>query len=425
MLFSVIFRYVGIALQFCILLVIARATSPDDYGKYIIVLSAAMPIYFVIGFGASESFVRESSAHVNQTGSAVRRLSGAVLLSSAMTAFIIIIIALIITMSESGPQIHYDSMLLFLALFIGNGLVFNSAQLLLGLGKSRLAGFLFYPAANISMFIALIGYVSLTHDPNFHGIALWTSAGAAATAAISLAFAIYYGRPIWPKQSDIKFLLSSGFRLAILRALYSMGLWLPTFMAGLLLSHADAAYLGTASRLAMAIAAVTAAVRFAIRPAIVRAFAAGEPKRIQQICGNAATVTFSMALIAVVGSLFLGPTLLEASFGPDFVAAAPLMSILLIGVAIEAFGGPIDEVMKMTGNDKTLLWLFSLLIPLLILGLWLTSFVNVASMAFAQVVYVSSLFGGMLYAIKKSLGIFLHPIWPNSLQSFRNRNIRS
>jgi len=59
---TVALRYGGIALQFVILMILARHLRPDEYGRYMLVLSAVLPTYFLLGLGISETFVREAPA---------------------------------------------------------------------------------------------------------------------------------------------------------------------------------------------------------------------------------------------------------------------------------------------------------------------------------------------------------------------------
>lgn len=412
MLISVAFRYAGIALQFLILVVVARGTSVADYGRYLFVLSAVLPTYFVVGLGASEAFVREAPARGAGEHGETRRMAGSVLL--VMMATLVLVTGAVVATIVLQPGTAKDATTgwFMLAFFAGNGIMFNAAQLLLGAGRNRLAAFFFYPAVNLSLLASSVPYVLLAPAPVFAGIAVWTSVGALAAAAVSLACVIVLVRPARPSLAYMRLLVGTGVRLALARALYAIGLWLPTFMAGLLLSKVDAGYLGTAGRLAVAVAAVTAAVRFAIRPAIVRAYAGDDMEAIKRICGTAATATLALVLVSLAGNLLVGRLVIGFALGTELASAAPLLSILLVGIAIEAFAGPIDEVMKMTGNDTRLLGMFAVAVPMLALALWFASHVGVVAMAVAQVVYTTLLFCGMILAVHRSLGIWLHPILP-------------
>lgn len=411
---TVALRYSGLVLQFVLLALLARYLDPGDYGRYMLVLSAVLPTYFALGFGVSEAFVREAPQLLQREDrdGLLGRLVGttcAVAVVSALSVALIGGMALWLL-----PLDHQTGVVaaFAVALFIANGLMFNGAQILLGVGSETLGAFFFYPAVNLGLVITVIPYLILTDTPTFAGTALTTSVSALLSAAIAFAGVLGRVRLQKPKLGEAWRLASLGFRLSLARALYAAGIWLPTFVAGIVLTPLQAGSLGTAGRVAIAVGAVMAAFRFAVRPAIIRAFAAKDRHEIKRICGALSGVSLALACVALILSSLIGPQVLAIGFGHHYVSAAPLVTILLFGVVIEAYAGPVDEVLKMTGSEKAVLVIFAVAVPISTAGLLVAAHYGVTAMAWVQVLYTLTVFGTMLFAVRRALGIWLHPTFP-------------
>jgi O-antigen/teichoic acid export membrane protein len=418
MLLTVALRYGGIALQFVILLILARNLNPHDYGSYMLVLSAVLPTYFLLGFGVSETFVRDAPKVVARDDSTqLGVLVGASFAVAIGTAAGIALFGGLLVWLLPLSSMTTSVVAFMLAFFVANGLMFNGAQLLLGAGSLTLGAFFFYPAINLSLVVSAVPYVLLAKVPTFEGVALATSLAALLMAVVALVLVACHVRPRRPHLQIVWHLVRVGVRLSAARALYAAGIWLPTFIAGVVLAPTDAGYLGTAGRLAVAVGAVMAAVRFAIRPAIVRAFERQDHLAIKLICGELSTVTLTISGLALVVSALAGHSLISMTFGPSFSAAAPLLTILLLAIAIEAYAGPVDEVLKMTGQENRVLAIFCIAVPVAACALMGAAQWGVMAMAWVQVAYTLAVFGAMIVVVHREWGIWLHPILPNSLTS--------
>ncbi|BBZ34908.1 lipopolysaccharide biosynthesis protein [Mycolicibacterium confluentis] len=409
MLVTVVLRYSGIALQFVILLVLARHLDTDDYGRYMLVLSAVLPTYSLLGLGVSETFVRDAPkvVHRGDLRPAAPLVGATVSVAVGNAVVIAVLGGLLVWLMPSGVTVTVVAFMV--AFFIANGLMFNGAQLLLGCGFQGMGAFFFYPAVNVSLALSAIPYVIFVSHPTFGGVAVATSVASLLVAALPLAMVLRRARPRWPTFDTIRRMIRVGIRLSTARALYGLGLWLPTFIAGVVVAPAQAGYLGTAGRLAVAVGAVTAAVRFAIRPTIVRAAEQGDRGAIKSICGRLATITLGIAGAALVASALFGRQLIEVTFGHDFAAAATLLTILLVAVAIEAFAGPVDEVLKMTGHENWVLTIFCTMLPVMLVALLVAARHGVIVMAWVQVGYTLAVFGAMIAVVRWKWGIWLHP----------------
>jgi O-antigen/teichoic acid export membrane protein len=110
-----------------------------------------------------------------------------------------------------------------------------------------------------------------------------------------------------------------------------------------------------ASRLAVAVGALIAAVRFAIRPRLAREAALGNWQEIERTVSKIAFFATALAICAVAAAALIGAPLISAVFGAHYIDAAPLTALMLVGTVGESIGGPVDEVLKMSGEAELLL----------------------------------------------------------------------
>jgi len=411
MLVTVALRYGSIAIQFVVLAFLARYLTVDDYGRYMLVLGAVWATYTLLGLGASETFVREAPVEIQRgCPDEVASLAGGTLVLALGTAALVALVGGVFVWLLALDTATTTLVIFILSFVVVNGLVFNVAQMLLGGGFHALGSFFYYPAVNLTLLMSSVPYVVLAKTPTFQGVAIATSAGGLLMAVAALLLVVYRIRPTWATATQIRQLVKVGIRLSIARALAYVGVWMPTFLAGVLLAPVQAGYLGTANRLAFAVGAITAAVRFAVRPAIVRAFDRGDRESIKETCGRLATATFSIACLAIVVSAVAGHSILRIAFGPDLVSAAPLLTILLVGIAFEAFAGPVDEVLKMTGQEIHVSTVLVVGVGSATLALFLLAPLGVSALAWVQVGYSAVVFGTMIVIARVKLGIWLHPI---------------
>lgn len=408
MLIAVSLRYAGLLLQFAVLAVLAQRLPPDDYGTYVLVLGVVLPTYFLVGLGASEWFVRD----VPQLGSRDRdgligALAGAVLVAVLISCVVAAAgVAVLVTVTKLDPP----ALVFAGVMLISAGLMFNGAQLLLGAGAPRLGAFFFYPALNIAIAASVIPVVLVGAQPTFAHVALAAGFAAAIGGVIAVLAAL---RVCGVGTPDLRQLIVHGplgLRLAGTRAAYSLGLWMPTLVAGLVLSTAQAGEIGTAGRIAVAVSAVTAAFRFMVRPTFARAGSAGDLAEIGRLCGRLSSTAAVLAGLALVASIAFGEPVLAWMFGSGLSELPMLLSILLVGVLVEALLGPADEVLKMLGFESTLLKAYCAMLPLQLAALVLAGRVaGMEGLALAQVGYYAGVSLAVLLLVRSKVGLWIGP----------------
>jgi O-antigen/teichoic acid export membrane protein len=106
---------------------------------------------------------------------------------------------------------------------------------------------------------------------------------------------------------------------------------------------------------ALSIATVTALPRMAVAaafaPTVSALFAVADHAGLQLLSARAAWLSLLGAACAAIPLLLLAHPLL-AWFGRDFVAGAPIVTILVLGQVLAAACGPQQHLITMTGNER-------------------------------------------------------------------------
>lgn len=341
-------RYGALAIQFLLVLLITRRLSQADAGTYFICFGLVATTFCLAGLGLPDGLVRYCS-HAIATGrdQVVRRLVRRVVLLTVASCLVIGACAAGFLILDGYPV---PIVVLGVLWWFCYAIVFLCAQALVGLDRSSIGSFFFYMSSNVCFLVTSVPYLLLT-SPTLLGTLIATVCG----AGVSMLAAVIYlnlqlRRFKGDEDSDLTPLLRTGAVIALSRVLQAMLYWLPVWVAGAALSTSDAGVMGTAGRLLVAVGAVIAALRFTVRPEIVSAAAHGDWERIERTGRTISAVATVATILALAGVAAVGPYAVDLVFGPSYAAVVPLLLILLVGVLGESLGGPVDEVLKMTGR---------------------------------------------------------------------------
>lgn len=413
MISTIVFRYLGTALQFVLLSVIAHSASHDDYGLYVLCLGLTFSYYYLIGLGSSESAMARLARDHGQSLEDRGKIIGSVLVTSlGCVAVLATLSALLFVLSD--PSDHSVAAAIFVMLFVSfNGVMFNVSQLLLGAGKSRLGSFFFYPATNLALMFSTVPMALVLRNVTFEQLAIASLTGSA-LAAFAAVLACYRsaGGLSW-SLNEVWTLIRTGFGLTFVRILHVVGFWIPTMVAGFMLSPASAGLIGTAGRLAIAVSAVIAAIRFVIRPAIARALSRNETKNLKRMASSVAFLTTIMGAVAIVLNELFGAKLIGLFFGANFVQIMPILRILLLSVCAEGMFGPVDEILKLAGHQKIVGVIYGLGLVFFLAGTIVATYFDLIWIAWLQVFYVFFIFLAMNIAVRRRLHFFILPSWPD------------
>lgn len=105
-----------------------------------------------------------------------------------------------------------------------------------------------------------------------------------------------------------------------------------------------------AARGAEVLSFVLVPTELALQPRIARLYALSDRAALQGIVRQGARMMALLALPLVIGLLLFGGQFLRL-FGPEFAAARPALSILLVGHLCDVLAGPVVIILTMTGYE--------------------------------------------------------------------------
>jgi O-antigen/teichoic acid export membrane protein len=336
-------------LQFGTFIFVARRLSSQDLGIYYEAFGLLNTTYFLAGLGLPDGLVRyvARAAAVGDRS----QVRGLVVRSGAITAGLTLLTGSVAALCL-WHQLSGRLLLLVTVWWLCYGILFFGSQALVAVGITSWGAFFFYPASSVALFATTVPYLLWTLRPTIKGTLMATAIGAAICAVAAISATVWYLRP-FPASSSrhpIRPLLRLGSVIAITRVLQTSLYWIPVWAMGAAHGAAAAGTIGTASRLNAGIAAVMGAVRFTIRPLIVRHAATGNWQGIARESRKVATVASICIVAAFIGTLGAGAWAIGLVFGRKFQAAAPILAVFLVGTLGECIGGPVDEILRMTGK---------------------------------------------------------------------------
>lgn len=414
MLTTIILRYLGTLLQFVVLAVIARTVSTDDYGLYMLCLSVTFSYYYVLGIGSSESALAKISSQlaVGNTED-IGRIVGSVLGLTICCGIALLLASAMIAIFQPWSAISNAAAIFVLVFLTANGLIFNLSQLLLGLGHTSLGSFFFYPAINLTLLFSTVPAALVLDDTTFAKLCVVSGLGAsvAATAALITFIRLTAKHQLSWSRAEAFSLIRQGIGLTAVRILHVSSFWIPTMITGFLLSPTLAGTMGTAGRLAIAVSAVIAATRFVIRPAINRALARGEVTYLKNVMRSVALITTAAGVLAIIANELFGAQVVGFFFGPELRTVAPILTVLLLSVCAEAIFGPVDELLKASGQQKTVAWIYAVGVPTFLVSSVVVAPFGLIWIAWLQVAYVLGIFLSMNLVVNRQFGFMIFPHW--------------
>lgn len=425
-------RYGGLAAQFLVTVIIARETSLEVAGQYFAIFAMVSVGYTTVGLGASDGLVRLLPGECAEgaiSGEGLR-------LARQCIAFSIVCTLLLGIVPISIAAVWQPSTLATVSLvsvwWTGYCIVFLSAQVMVGIGRTNVGAFAAYAVINITC-LCVVGLFSLIVDNlSLDTILILVAGGTTVASALTFSFLVVVlqkARRSYSTEEEkppsemgarnldtVRALIKYGMPMMIARLGQAAIPWVPVWVFVVCGLPASGALYAAASRIVVIATAVIAALRFSSRHEIVLRLKArmyGELLRLS-LRSSALAICASAASIAVVATV--GDKVLPAVFGTSYSESVAFVQILLLATVAEAFGGLSDEILKMMG--RTYVVIGSIFLALLVqLGSSLTA-VNLHSViiaAYGTVVAFSALYGLQVVWLWRNTNLFRRPIRENSL----------
>lgn len=341
-------RYGSIALQFGVVAIITRALNQHDAGQYFVIMGLVWSTYFAAGCGLPDGVVRCAPALAATGGGteAISLISKVLRLSMGTVPVGAFIIGCAVAVYSGSAA----AAILAALWWTSYGTIAISAQVLVASGLPRLGTSMFYSAASVGLITVTAPAIIIGQLRSLQTVLLATAIGTLSIAAVCLIVSwMKCGRAARGGPS-IREAWRQGVVIASGRVVQSAFLWSPVWVTSLILSASEAALVGLSARLVAGVAAVIAAVRFSIRPSLARDAAQGKWRNIESHSSRVALYATILAILAIGVSATVGDTLIGLLFGNGYSGAGFVTALMLIGTFGESFGGPVDEVLRMSGH---------------------------------------------------------------------------
>jgi O-antigen/teichoic acid export membrane protein len=123
-----------------------------------------------------------------------------------------------------------------------------------------------------------------------------------------------------------------------------------TLIVGAMVGPAQAALFRIARQFATAIAQPTKLVVAALYPELARLRAGGDMHGLRRLAAQVGLAGGAVATVLVALSVLLGRPLLSLIMGPEFAAAAPVLTWLVVAVAVDIWALPLEPTLVSVGR---------------------------------------------------------------------------
>jgi O-antigen/teichoic acid export membrane protein len=214
-----------------------------------------------------------------------------------------------------------------------------------------------------ALILLFVGACTLVGDAVFgtrEALIATSGASAAAALALFINFAAVF-RPSFRAPPDFSRTLTwlrVSFPLFVITGVQELTNQLQIIMLGGLAHARDAGLYAAAWRLASLMSFGLAALSTVSGPMIASAYHRGEFGELGRLASLSARIALAFAIPAGLVLCLAGSTLLSL-FGRDFVAAYPLLLVLIVGALANAFTGVVAYLLTLTGREVAALGIFA------------------------------------------------------------------
>lgn len=164
-------------------------------------------------------------------------------------------------------------------------------------------------------------------------------------------------RRIYPEKAefsstiDKKSLLSSGFNLSIVTLAFLIGQQIDSVLIGLLRGPSDVAEVKIALRVAELASTLRVVASLYYRPRVIEAHANSNTQLLQSLARQQ-VILFSTTGSLISISIWVWAESITGIFGAEFVEAANVTRIYMIGIFVTMLCGPANMILAFTGHER-------------------------------------------------------------------------
>jgi O-antigen/teichoic acid export membrane protein len=350
-------RILGAGIGFCMSIAITRSLSPSDSGLFFLGLALFTVLATLSTLGLNTAFVRFIGAYaIEKNWKVVNGIFIKGLKASFFVSFILLI--LLITSSQHISEWVFDkpelSTILYAlafaipsyAIYLITGFAFQ------GLQKPIISVFLQNICCQLLVIVLLFFSLFFNLDITALDLALIFTGSAIFTSLLGLTF--WFLRKEAREAVDYSQtseLFSSAKPIWFAMSMTMVVQWAGQLIAGVYVSAEEVAYFSVAQRTAMLTSFVLLAVNLVAAPrfaSIAKQGISSELRSTSLFCSRVMIVFATPVLIIMLTF----PKFFMGLFGPEYVKAAPLLQILVLGQFINVVTGSVGFLLNMTGHEK-------------------------------------------------------------------------
>ena len=403
-------RYLALVVQFGLVMLVINTLPQNEVGIYFATFGLVTTLFCLAGLGLPDGMVKILGGHITRKhldsiGTTCLRSLGV----SAVTTVILCTVGAAVALWTGQPPVFVLLAALWLFLY---GMVFAVSQALVALRSPGSGSFFFYSSTNIFILGTSVPYLLTFDHPTLIGLLSFTVL-AATLSLLSASIALFGTLQNYPGNAPaegLKPAIQVGFVIALSRMLQSMLYWIPVWVATACLGASEAATIGTGGRLLIAVTAVIAALRFSARPDIVAATTMEDWATIENIGRGICTVAMTFTLLALLVLWTVGQPILAQLFSAEYAVVWPLLMVLIVGALGEAFGGPVDEILKMSGHAHIVFRTLLVIVAAEALLAAILAGQGVVAIAWSQALAFCAMYAFQVLFLHAKRGIWVLPV---------------
>jgi len=198
-----------------------------------------------------------------------------------------------------------------------------------------------------------------------------------------------------------RFWLTSSVPLFMSQGFFILATSIDVFILSFFVSAGELGIYFAAAKTVGVISFVYIAVGMAIARRLSESSASGDKVAFERHFARGRTWMFLPTLFGSTLLLLVAPILLRI-FGPEFVSGATIISILLCGVVAQAAGGPLQEALVVTGQQKAVSVIVGLsILANIVLSIALVIWLGITGAAVASSICVTARVGAMWLTVRR------------------------
>jgi O-antigen/teichoic acid export membrane protein len=405
-----IVRIFGALAGFLMSIVITRTLSVEESGLFFLGFAICSAIGMLCTLGLTTALIRFIGGyHAEANWGVIKGVFNKGLITVLMTSIsvaLVIFLCCSFISNDLFDKPQFESILRVMAFAIPSFAVYQLVAFAFqGLHKPVISIFLQNIANQTLVVIALAIAAAFIIDLTATLVAIVFTSAAFFTAFIALIkWFSNKSLAVVADYSQTKQLVASAKPLFLMMLMGMLVQYSGQIISGVYLSATDVAYFSVAQRISMLTSFVLIAINLVAAPRFAASAKLGKTEELRSTSLFCSRMMIIMATPVVVFMYFFAEFLMGL-FGEEYIQAAHLLQILIIGQFVNVITGSVGYLLNMTGHEKDMRNVVFFSGPLaLVLGVVLTPIYGATGAAIATAIALASQNLLAVYMVKKRLG---------------------